>query len=219
MHSKPRAACHELLRYLRWCGAILGFMVLAGCASTVGSEVTVFQEWPEGTVERSFRLVRTAGQDESLAHATFERVVRAELLAAGFAETPDPRLEIRFDYAVRDGVVRRPGYYGGPYFSPFFSFGYGGPHSFFGFSAPLSWWAWDRDERYYERRFSLTMRDLRAQPPRSVYEATAINAGTSPELVSVLPYLVRAALDDFPARSGSTRWVEVPQQPAKAPAD
>jgi len=213
MHSKLWAACGGFPALLRRLGLGLAALVLAACASTVSSERTVFHEWPAAVGERSFRMVRAEGQADSLAHANFERIVRAELIAAGFEETPNPRFEVGFSYGSHEFFTRSAGgYYYPPYFSPYVGFGYGGPHAFLSFSAPLSWWAYDRDERRYERRLSLTMKDLAAQPPRRVYEATAINTGLSPDMTSALPYMVRALLADFPGQSGSTRWVDVPVQ-------
>ncbi|MFA7506058.1 MAG: DUF4136 domain-containing protein [Burkholderiaceae bacterium] len=211
MHSKLWTARGGLRALLQRVAIGFAAMVLAACASTVGSERTVFHEWPGTVEERTFRMVRAEDQAESIAHANFERIVRAEFIAAGFRETPDPRFEVGFDYRSREFFTRTAGgYYYPPYFTPYFGFGFGGPHAFMSFSAPLSWWAYDRDERRYERRLSLTIRDLAAQPPRRVYEATAVNSGLSPDMTSVLPYMVRALLADFPGRSGSTQWVDVP---------
>lgn len=212
MHSKPWSVRDGFSRLLGRLGVVLLALALGACASTVGSELTVFHEWPAAAGERTFRMVRSEGQAESLAHANFERIVRDELIAAGFRETSNPRFEVGFTYTTRDYITHGLGYYPPPYFTPYFGFGYGGPHTYMSFSAPLSWWAYDRGERRYERRLTLTMRDLAADPPRRVYEATAINTGLSPDMTSALPYMVRALLVDFPGQSGSTRWVDVPVQ-------
>lgn len=220
MHSKLWAARGGFSGLLRRLGIGLAALVLAACASTVGSELTVFHEWPAEVGERSFRMVRAEGQADSIAHANFERIVRAELIAAGFKETPNPRFEVGFDYGTREFHTRSAGgYYYPPFFTPYFGFGFGGPHTFLSFSAPLAWSTYDRDERRYERRLSLTIRDLAAQPPRRVYEATALNTGLSPDMTSALPYMVRALLADFPGQSGSTRWVDVPLQAQQAPSN
>jgi len=219
MHSKLWALRGGLSRLLARLGLGLLALALGACASTVGSELTVFHEWPTTNGERTFRMVRTEGQADSLAHANFERIVRDELVAAGFRETPNPRFEVSFDYTSRDYVAYSVGYYAPPYYAPYFGFGYGGPHAFMSFSAPLSWWAYDRPERRYERRLSLTIRDRTASPPRRVYEATAVNTGPSPDMTSALPYLVRALLADFPGQSGMTRWVDVPVERDKSRAD
>lgn len=216
MHSKLWAVRGGLSRLWGRLGVGLLALALGACASTVGSELTVFHEWPTAAGDRSFRMVRSEGQADSLAHANFERIVRDELIAAGFRETSDPRFEVAFDYGSREYHTHSVGYYPPPYFTPYFGFGFGGPHTFMSFSAPLSWWAYDRGERRYERRLSLTIRDLAAQPPRRVYEATAINTGLSPDMTAALPYMVRALLVDFPGQSGSTHWVDVPVQPQQA---
>lgn len=217
MHSKLWAVRGGFSRLLGRLGVGLLALALGGCASMVGTELTVFHDWPAAAGDRSFRMVRSEGQADSLAHANFERIVRDELVAAGFRETSDPRFEVGFDYSSREFLAYPAGgYYYPPFFTPYFGFGFGGPHAFMSFSAPLSWWAYDRGERRYERRLSLTIRDLRAQPPQRVYEVTAVNTGLSPDMTSALPYMVRALLVDFPGQSGSTRWVDVPVQPQQA---
>lgn len=211
MHSKPWTAGVGFSGGLCRLGIVLLALAMAACASTVGSELTVFHEWPASATDRSFRMVRGPGQEDSIAHANFERIVRDELVAAGFRESNDPRFEVGFDFGSREFVTRS--LHPAPFFSPYFGFGFGGPHAFMSFSAPLSWWAYDPGERRFERRLQLTIRDLAAQPPRRVYEATALNTSLSPDMTSALPFMVRALLADFPGKSGTTRWVDVPLQP------
>jgi hypothetical protein len=218
MHSKPWLPRGGFSKLVCRLGMGLLALALGACASTVGSELTVFHEWP-GNGDRSFRMVRAEGQADSLAHANFERIVRDELVAAGFRETANPRFEVSFDYTSRDYVAYAVGYYPPPYYAPYLGFGFGGPHAFMSFSAPLSWWAYDRAERRYERRLSLSMRDRSVNPPRRVYEATAVNSGLSPDMTSALPYMVRALLADFPGQSGTTRWVDVPLDPKRPPSN
>lgn len=219
MHSKLWPLRGGFTTILGRLGLAVFALALGACASTVGSELTVFHEWPSSNGDRSFRMVRGEGQADSLAHANFERIVRDELVAAGFTQTPDPRFEVSFDYTGRDYVAYSPGYYAPPYYAPYFGFGLGGPHAFMSFSAPISWWAYDRAERRYERRLSLTIRDRTANPPRRVYEATAVNSGLSPDMTSALPYMVRALLADFPGQSGATRWVDVPVDASEPQSD
>src|SRR5690606_4818307 len=111
MHSKLWAARVGFSGLLRRLGMGLAACVLSACASTVGSELTVFHEWPAAVGERSFRMVRAEGQADSIAHANFERIVRAELIGAGFKETPNPRFEVGFDYASREFYARSASYY------------------------------------------------------------------------------------------------------------
>src|SRR5690606_24993152 len=149
MHSKPWAAGSGLSRVLCRVGLVLFALAMTACASTVGSELTVFHEWPASVTDRSFRMVRGPGQEDSIAHANFERIVRDELVAAGFRESDHPRFEVGFDFGSREVVARS--LYPAPFFTPYFGFGFGGPHTFMSFSAPL-WWAYDPGERRFERR-------------------------------------------------------------------
>ncbi len=85
----------------RWlAGVVAGLAVLlAGCATPLRGQLTAFHEWP-ADAPRTYQFARTAAQRDSLEHATWEQVMRAELARAGFREAANPRFSITFDYRV-----------------------------------------------------------------------------------------------------------------------
>lgn len=183
----------------------------AGCASVVRNELTVFHEWPSAAAPLTYRFVRSPAQRDSLAHASYERVLRDGLAGAGFSEAAEPRLEIAFEYAVvrRSRLVVEQA----PMFQPYFYLGTGGRRSgpYFGGGIGWPWYPpYEREQTIYEHRLRLQMSDITARPPKRVYEATVSTDAFVADPLVALRYLVRAMLADFPGPSGSARRVDVP---------
>ena len=193
-------------------GLLLVQSLVSGCATQLRHDVTVYHDWPGGLVERTFRLARKPTQQDSLKHATYEQIVREELLAAGFTESDSPALEIGFTYTLGNKTVRYVET--GPPFGSYFSFSHGFRHGGFAFSTPLYWgwpyYATEHEVERYQRDLALEIRDLRVDPSRRIYEATASSTGNQPAMVAALPLLMKAVLADFPGRSGVARQVNLP---------
>ncbi len=62
----------------------------------------------------------------------------------------------------------------------------------------------------YRRDLGIEIKDLRASPPRRIYEASASSSGNQAAMVAALPLLMKAVLADFPGRSGVARQVNLP---------
>lgn len=205
-------------------------MLVAGCASTLRHDVTVFHDLPDAQGEKTFRFAKPDDKHAGLRYATYERIIRAELLAAGFSESDDPALEVEFDYSAKRKIIRYVEH--GPVVSPYFAFGHRRGWGGFSVAGPL-WWGRpgyysEHDVERHERILSLKMTDLSTAERKLVYESTAVSRGNQPALVAALPLLMRATLADFPGRSGVARQIDltipdeqataqVPEKPAKAP--
>ena len=196
-----------------WAGAAAVLsLLLSGCATPLRGQLTAFHEWP-ADAPRSYRFARSAAQRDSLEHATWERLLRAELARAGFQEASSPRFAIGFDYRVARQTGRVVEAY--PAVQPYFWWGTWGPRGGVGIGAPWPWWGpgyypVERSRVWYQYRLRVEIEDLAARPARRVYEGTALSDGLDPAPADVLPLLARAILGDFPGPSGVTRRVEVP---------
>lgn len=205
-------------------------MLVAGCASTLRHDVTVFHDLPDSPGKKTFQFAKPDGERDGLRYATYKRIVRTELLAAGFSESDDPALEIGFEYSSKRQTIRYIEQ--GPVVSPYFGFGHRRGWGGFAVSGPL-WWGSpgyysERNVEHHERVLSLKMTDLSVSDQKLVYESMAVSRGNQPALVAALPLLMRATLADFPGRSGVARRIELtipdeqvtaaePEKPAKAP--
>lgn len=195
--------------------------LLAGCATPIASDLTVFHEWP-AQAPRTYRFAATETQLDSLEHATYRQQMRAELARIGFTETAQaPRFEVRFETAVQPRHERRLEYTQPYYVQPWFWWGTWGRHGGVSIAAPFpgyGGYAVERDIAWYEYRLSVNFRDL-AAGGRKVYEATVVTSGGAPSIAGAMPYLARALFADFPGLSGVTRRVEVPREAIAPPAD
>lgn len=199
--------------------ALTTLALLAGCASPVASDLTVFHEWP-AQAPRSYRFAVSGAQIDSLEHASYRQQMRAELARIGFSETAQsPRFEVSFDTQASPRHERRLEYAQPYYVHPWFWWGTWGRHGGVSIAAPFppyGGYAFERDLVWYEYRLTVNFRDL-AAGGRKVYEASAVSGGGAPSIAGAMPYLARAVFADFPGLSGVTRRVEVPREAFMAP--
>jgi Domain of unknown function (DUF4136) len=200
-------------------------LLLAGCASTLKSDVTSFQQWPANTANSSYSFKRTGAQVGALEHASYEDLVRSEMSKLALKEAPagtKGRFEISLEYAatVKTQRVIEPIYdysptWRDPYFMSSWGWrpGYGSPYGYghafgtFGTFGPriIGYETLNRDTSTRRLRIDI------AEGANKVFEATAINAtnnGSNPALSSVMPYLIRSVFDGFPGANGQARRVE-----------
>jgi hypothetical protein len=193
--------------------AALQLAVLAGCATPVASDLTVFHQWP-AEAPRSYRFATSESQLASLEHASYRSLMRQELARVGFTESTTPRFEVRFDYSTDPRVGRLVEYASPYYFQPWFGVGSWGSHGGVSFMGPWPGWgapyAVERQQTWYGYRLELVITDL-AQAGKRVFEATAVTGGTTESIAPAMPYLARSVFADFPGLSGLTRRVEVPE--------
>ena len=186
---------------------------LSGCASSVVSEFTVYHSWPADAAQPSYRFVRPPERRESLEQASFEDLARPELQRAGFVESPDGRFGVTLLFAdermVRQVLQEPIGV------SPWFGWSgwWGAWHGWpgwygwgMGATVPLGW-APVRDETYYRRTLQLRITDLRASPPKRVYETTAVSEDFAADGSKALPVMLRQVLQEFPGPAGVPRRV------------
>lgn len=207
-------------KLLLLCVAALPF-ALAGCASTIRSEVTAFHQWPADAGGRSFAFSHNAGDAQDLERQNHENLVRLQLLRIGLRD-PAPgetaQLKVRVDYSINARDVRvietvlvdpwfGSPWYGPGYYNPYWGWpGYG--HPFYGPRWPAMPVA-----RQQERRFTALDRQLKvkivdAASQKAWYDVTVRSTGEKGNLVEVMPYLVDAAFRDFPGPNGTPRVIE-----------
>jgi hypothetical protein len=196
--------------------------LLAGCASTLASKVTTFQQWPADAAGQTFAftsvpLPQPLGE---LEQSSYQGLVADQLMHYGLKPS-EPGVPVRFlveirpdltpvnkqsyepvyndsPYWVGGGFSRRGSYIGGRYaFDPF------GPR-----------YIGDRlvTRTVQISRLAVVIRDNRATPPGgkapAVFESSAVIQGEVPDLAITLPYLVRSIFAGFPGTSGQVRIVK-----------
>lgn len=191
-------------------------LLLSGCASVITAQVSSFQQWPADAAGSRFTLLAPADANRSLEQSSYAAQVAAELEKQGLRQAA-PGQSARF--LVDVNVIRetenraalRPIYQDRYIFHPArrdaagrIYPGFWGPDPF----GPR----YVGDQQIVQTvslsRLRLRLLDAQADPkaPRTVYEAQAVHEGDTP-LPAVVPWLVRAVFDDFPATNGSVRVV------------
>lgn len=202
----------RFLRTLVLAGA-LGVMVgVSGCASTMSTRVTSFQQWPADAPGQSYRFAQN--QDANLEKRAYLDMVRASMGTTGLVEAPagaPARFDVLFDYGVSQvQVMTRQAY--DPYFYGGFGRYHGGPYGrawgpgygWGGFWGPE--WV-DVPVTAYRNTVNVRIND-RQRGGTEVYRSTASTLSDRPEMMQVMPYLVRSIFDNFPGNNGSERDVE-----------
>ena len=195
-------------------------VMLTGCASTIRSQVTAFNEWPAALPDNSFVFERNKTQDQSLEYRSYENLVRNEVSRLGLTEAApgkQPALKILLDYSlsvsdlrVIQPVYADPFFYGGGFYGRGF---YG--RSYYGMGFDPFWGA--PLVTYQDRTFQLNNRQLhvlisRYGDGKSLYDVKVMSRGENPSMSAVMPYLVKSAFADFPGRSGITRTIDLKMQ-------
>lgn len=199
-------------------GRLVGFAILSlalsGCASTVSSRVTTFQQWPADAVGAPYVFERVGWQRDSLEHEQYEEEARAALGVTGLREVRPgeaPRFGIAMEYGVTpiSVAVQRP------VTDPFYS--HPRPVAVIGRDGrvyyrwvqpyPFAYTYWENTTvPAFRNALKVEIRD-RGHGNAKVYEATAVHVGSNENFPLVMPWLLRAVFDDFPGANGQVRDV------------
>jgi len=192
---------------------IAGSALLAGCATTITSDVTAFHAWPADLQDKSFTFEPVREQEGSLEYRNYAQLIRNELLRLGFTDasgsTP-AALKVTFSYGMQTGtvVVTQPMYdpfWYGPGYPGWRgrSFGPWGPGPFYDpfWGPPMQTTAFP----VFERRLYLAI--ARAESGQKLYEVTVDSEGREATLPMAMPYMVRSAFSEFPGPSGVPRHI------------
>ena len=210
-----------LLRRFALMAAALALVALAGCASTITTRVTNFNQWPADAAGGGFDFVAHPGARNELEHATYQSYVQAELEKHGLKRAASGQVA-RFQVDLSTGkrseekTALVPVYVDSP---PIFYPPYRDHH---GRYVPGVWVSDPLGSRYVGDRVvnttiqitTLQVRILErhgapASQPRTVFESRAVyeGRGNSDNLPVLVPYLARAVFDRFPGQNGQVRLV------------
>ncbi|KMW44193.1 DUF4136 domain-containing protein [Ralstonia insidiosa] len=198
-------------------GALMAASLLAGCASTVTSQVTAFKQpgW-EDAPPRTYAFEHTAAQQNDLERQTYEAWTSDQLAARGFTSAPhaSARYLVRLNYSMATRLVQvRQPVYPDPYWGP----GPWGP-----WRSPWGpWGPWGPqyvDTNVQVPFYAYHVDIEEAASGKRVYQVTAQTQGGDGSLTAVMPYLIRSAFANFPAPNAQPILVELPVDPSVKPA-
>jgi hypothetical protein len=211
---------------------LFAIVLLAGCASTVTTQVTPFHELTGSLEGQRFVIVPTPEQQSSLEFGTYADLVREALVARGLVDAGANKESADLGVSIAYEVVgRAPGMRSGTSGHVGIGAGSGGGFSMggigFGVGFPIG--GGSSGDANFQRTLQVRIDRLGAasapppaQSPPSlpapaaptgrVFEARAISEGPSASIAPVMAAMVRAIFDDFPGESGRTRVVRVPME-------
>jgi hypothetical protein len=190
----------------------LGLLAMAGCASTLRSDVTSYQSWPANAAGSSYSFKRLVGQEASLEHKSYEDLARNALNHIGLKEAPTGskgRFEVSLNYGVntvaqksREPILANPTYWHPAQYHPVWGWRPGfwatSPYG----PAVVGYRTVSRDISTRRLRVDI------AEGANKVFEASATSSGANAALSVTMPYLIRSVFDGFPGANGQSRVLE-----------
>lgn len=205
-------------RYVMAASAAL-VSLLAGCASTIRSDVTTFHQWPAVMQDKTYVFEAPPAQDDTLEFRSYQNLVRGELARLGFQDGAAAG-QANLKVAMRFSTTAVPVRVIEPVYSPFFSsprHGFMGPYRR-GWYHPSY-----RDPFWYMPEYQVTLeqayrRELQvaiksAADGKRLFDVTVHNLSDEVSTPAIMPALVRAAFEGFPGPSGVARRVELKRLP------
>jgi hypothetical protein len=200
-------------------------LLLAGCASTIRSDVTTFQQWPAQMADKTYAFEVPPPQEDTLEWRSYHELVRAQMGKLGFhdsgASRPQVTVSMRFtttDVPVRVLTAADPWFYSPPLSARFGWVGprhrryWGGWYSPFydPFWGPYPWAMQEKIVHQYQRELHVTIRS--ALDGKQLFDVTVHNTSHQRSTPAIMPALVQSAFQDFPGPNGGARVVELKQQ-------
>lgn len=201
--------------------ATAAVMLLSGCATTIHSNVTAFNDWQGDIQDKAYAFEAPQGADDTLEYRSYQVLVANELNKLGFQQVADgqqPKLLVGMKYFTIDHPVRviTEDPFMGPYWGP----GYGR------FGWGYSRWAYrpfyydpffygptrveERIRHQYQRQLRVTINGVSG---RKLYDVTVQNTSSLQATPQVMPALVQSAFNGFPGQNGVPRSIDITLEP------
>jgi hypothetical protein len=197
-------------------------LLLGGCATTIRSNVTTFNQWPAQMADKSYAFEAAPPQEDTLELRSYQELVRNQLAKLGFhdAGASHPALLVSMHFTTTDVPIRIIHYYDP---SPFFYYPYG-RFGFYhrrywgrGFYSPFYDPFWDPlpeaeviEHHNYHRELQVTIKS--ARDGKHLFDVTVRNDSRELSTPKVMPALVQSAFEGFPGPNGGARVVELEQK-------
>jgi hypothetical protein len=202
--------------------ATAALMLLGGCATTIHSDVTAFNDWPADIGDKSYAFVAPQGADDTLEYRNYQVLVSNELAKLGFHQVADnqqPKLLVGMKFGTVDHAVRvleaDDPFMTGPYWGRYGWGGWGYPRWGYRpyFYDPFRYGPVVLEERVkheYQRQLRIT---INGADGRKLYDVTVQNTSRVQATPHVMPALVQSAFTGFPGPSGVPRKVDLTIEP------
>ncbi len=191
---------------------------LTGCRY-VQSNVAVFHDLSQSNLQIKYSFMPLKGQKGNLEYISYRKLISQKFAAHGFLETDEnPDYFIAFAYGIDGGKeeIDSVPFFGQTGVSSATTYGnvnsYGNSATYSGTttyqptygvvgSAAVS-------NTVFTRKLELSIiniKNSKPEEPAIVYQANIVSSGSSPQVATVMPYMIEALFKKFPGESGKTR--------------
>jgi hypothetical protein len=198
-------------------------LLLGGCATTVRSDVTTFNQWPAQMADKSYAFEAPAPQEDTLELRSYQELVRGQLARLGFHDSgaSKPAMIVSMHFMTTDVPVRVIQAVDPWFYSPMgarFGWAGGRGHRYWGgwyspFYDPLWGGRYAIEERIvhqYQRQLNVAIRST--EDGKRLFDVTVRNNSRQLSTPAIMPAMVQSAFTDFPGPNGAARTVELKQQ-------
>jgi len=205
--------------------AAAGAVLLSGCATTIRSDVTAFNDWPSNLADKSYVFEAPTPPEDTLEHRNYLALVGNEMNKLGFhqaTEGQQPQLKVSMHFATVDIPTRiltaDDPFWGGPYLGPRWRGGYY-PWGYRGYYGPVL--AEEQIQHNFQRQLRITIDSV---DNRKLYDVTVVNSSHVQSTPFVMPALVQSAFQGFPGQNGVPHRIDLkldndtPQEQTPPPA-
>jgi hypothetical protein len=199
--------------------------LLSGCAATIRSDVTAFNDWSSfDQSDKSYVFVTPPPALDTLEYHSYQALVSNELDQLGMHQAADPsqaKLLVNMRYMTVDHPTRvlmaDPVGWGGPGFGRYGGWGLGSRYGYGfggygglgrGYYSPFSYGPVEYEEylrHNYERQLRVT---IDSKSGKKLYDVTVVSASRVQATPRVMPAMVHSAFAGFPGASGVPRRIE-----------
>ncbi|NGZ86448.1 DUF4136 domain-containing protein [Duganella aceris] len=203
--------------------ATAAVLLLSGCATTIHSDVTAFNDWQGDIQDKSYAFEAPQGAYDTLEFRNYQVLVSNELGKLGFtqaAEGQQPKLLVGMKFLTIDHPVRviesDDPFMGGYWGRGYGRYGWGG-YGRWGYSPFYDPWRFgpplmltERIRHQYQRELRVT---INSTSGRKLYDVTVQNTSGVQATPHVMPALVQSAFTGFPGQSGVPRKIDIKIEP------
>lgn len=198
-------------------------VLLSGCATTIRSDVTAFNDWPADLADKAYVFEAPPAAEDTLEYRSYQVMVRDELGKLGFhqaADTSQAKLLVAMHFKTVDIPTRilqaEDPFWAGPYGPGFGRYGYYrwgyrpwlyDPARF----GPLT--VEESIQHNYQRELRVAINTVSG---RKLFDVTVQNTSRVQATPSVMPALVQSAFTGFPGQSGVPHRIELKIDPKVA---
>ncbi len=198
-------------------------LLLSGCATTIRSDVTAFNDWPADLADKSYVFEAPNPPEDTLEYRSYQVLVSNEMGKLGFQQAAEPtraKLMVSMHFKTVDIPTRvlqgDDPFWPGPYGPGFGRYGYYHWGYRPWFYDPVRYGSFTVEESIqhnYQRELRVA---INSTSGRKLFDVTVLNTSRVQATPFVMPALVQSAFAGFPGQSGVPHRIELTIDPKVA---